>query len=132
MLRSQRGRLTVGLPGDNQMVMRIESSPDLDAVFAALADPTRRAILGRLAAGDARVGDLAAPFSISQPAISKHVRVLERAGLVSRGAARLEPMRIKTEPLAKATKWLAAFRDHWTGSLGQLDRLLTELKSLEE
>lgn len=117
----------------NQMVMTfagsLEADPALDSVFAALADPTRRAILKRLAVGSARVGDLAAPFTMSQPAISKHVRVLERAGLVARSTARQQPLRIETAPLAEATRWLVAFKDHWTGSLDHLDRLLGELQS---
>src|SRR4051812_18726348 len=94
----------------------------LDATFAALADPTRRAILARLAAGEASVSELAAPFAMSQPAISKHLKVLERAGLVS-GArdAQRRPRRLVAEPLAAANQWLAAYREFWERSYEQLD-----------
>ena len=89
-----------------------QPAPDpLDAVFAALADPTRRAILARLAEGDAAVGDLAEPFALSQPAISKHLKVLENAGLVSRGRdAQRRPRRLEAKPLAEATAWLEKYR----------------------
>jgi DNA-binding transcriptional ArsR family regulator len=115
------------------MSVSLESpcSQKLDAVFAALADPTRRAILHRLAQGDARIGDIAAPFAISQPAISKHVRVLEHAGLIARGDARLKPVKINPAPLAKAVQWLADFEQQWTGNLQRLDNLLAELQGLE-
>src|SRR2546423_10961767 len=83
----------------------------LDATFAALADPTRRAILARLAAGEASVVELARPFAMSQPAISKHLKVLERAGLISRGQdAQRRPRRLEAKPLAEATKWLERYR----------------------
>src|SRR6266542_5323754 len=90
-------------------------TPDhLDATFAALADPTRRAILARLASGDASVMELAEPFAMSQPAISKHLKVLERAGLISRGRdAQRRPRRLEAKPLAEATEWLERYRDHW-------------------
>jgi len=93
----------------------------LDATFAALADPTRRAILARLASGEASVNELAAPFEMSQPAISKHLKVLERAGLISRGRdAQRRPRRLEAEPLAEATEWLERYREFWEGSLGRL------------
>ena len=102
----------------------------LDATFAALADPTRRAILARLASGEASVNELARPFSMSQPAISKHLRVLERAGLISRGRdAQRRPRRIEGKPLADATGWLDGYRRFWDGSFKRLDTLLDELKT---
>jgi DNA-binding transcriptional ArsR family regulator len=101
----------------------------LDATFAALADPTRRAILARLASGDASVMELAEPFAMSQPAISKHLKVLERAGLVSRGRdAQRRPRRLEAKPLAEATKWLERYRRYWEGNYRRLDALLAELK----
>jgi DNA-binding transcriptional ArsR family regulator len=104
----------------------------LDATFAALADPTRRAILNRLAASDATVTELAAPFAMSQPAISKHLKVLERAGLVSRGRdAQRRPCRLEAAPLAAATDWLERYRRFWAESYDQLDDLLAELKTEE-
>ena len=105
------------------------SSSNLDAVFSALADPTRRAILARLSGGTATVGEIAEPFRISQPAISRHLRVLESAGLIKRGAHRqTRPARLNAQPLAEAVRWLEEFRTHWAGSLDQLDQLLGELK----
>jgi DNA-binding transcriptional ArsR family regulator len=102
----------------------------LDATFAALADPTRRAILARLAGGEATVTELVAPFKLSQPAISKHLKVLERAGLVSRGRdAQKRPCRIEAKPLAEANAWLEAFRAVWEGNFQRLDDLLDELKA---
>ena len=105
-------------------------SPDrLDATFAALADPTRRAILARLALGEASVSELAEPFAMSQPAVSKHLRVLERAGLVSRGRdAQRRPSRLEAQPLAEATEWLAKYRQFWEGSFQRLDELLDEMQ----
>ncbi len=104
----------------------------LDATFAALADPTRRAILARLASGEASVTELAEPFAMSQPAISKHLKVLERAGLVSRGrAAQRRPCRLEARPLAEATEWLEGYRQFWEGSFQRLDALLDELKTKE-
>lgn len=101
----------------------------LDATFAALADPTRRAILARLAAGDASVMELARPFAMSQPAISKHIKVLERAGLVARGAeAHRRPCRIVARPLAEATVWLEGYRRFWEQSFARLDALLEDMK----
>jgi len=104
----------------------------LDATFAALADPTRRAILARLAKGEASVLELAAPFAMSQPAISKHLKVLERAGLVSRGRdAQRRPRRLVATPLAEATEWLERYRRHWEANFQRLDVLLAELKATE-
>ncbi|MEA2766362.1 MAG: hypothetical protein QOK07_2766 [Gemmatimonadaceae bacterium] len=105
----------------------------LDATFAALADPTRRAILARLAAGDASVMELAEPFAMSQPAISKHLKVLERAGLISRSRdAQRRPRRLEAKPLAEATKWLERYRRHWEGNYQRLDALLAELKTTQK
>jgi DNA-binding transcriptional ArsR family regulator len=105
----------------------------LDATFAALADPTRRAILARLASGDASVMELAEPFAMSQPAISKHLKVLERAGLVSRSRdAQRRPRRLEAKPLAEATKWLERYRRYWEGNYQRLDALLVELKSTQK
>jgi DNA-binding transcriptional ArsR family regulator len=102
----------------------------LDATFAALADPTRRAILARLATGEASVTELAAPFKISQPAISKHLKVLERAGLISRGRdAQRRPRRLEAKPLAEATEWLERYREYWEGNYQRLDALLEEMKT---
>ncbi len=101
----------------------------LDATFAAIADPTRRAILARLAGGEASVMELAKPFAMTQPAISKHLRVLERAGLVSRGRDRQRrPCRLRAEPLAEATEWLEKYRQFWDANFQRLDSLLDELK----
>src|ERR1700736_4404455 len=108
----------------------VRMGPDrLDATFAALADPTRRAILARLALGEASVTELAAPFAMSQPAISKHLKVLERAGLVSRGRdAQRRPRRVEARPLAEATEWLEGYRRNLESSFQRLDALLDELK----
>jgi DNA-binding transcriptional ArsR family regulator len=109
-------------------------APDrLDAVFAALADPTRRAILARLAAGEASVMELAQPFAISQPAISKHLKVLERAGLISRGRdAQRRPRRLEARPLSDATKWLERYRRFWERRYRHLDALLDELTTKDD
>src|SRR5215468_10478062 len=105
----------------------------LDITFAALADPTRRAILARLALGEASVLELAEPFHMSQPAISKHLKVLERAGLVSRGRdAQRRPRRLEAKPLAEATEWLEGYRRFWEGSFARLDALLEEMKTMEK
>ena len=108
-----------------------QSSPNhLDATFAALADPTRRAILARLASGEASVTELAEPFAMSQPAISKHLKVLERAGLISRGRdAQRRPRRLEARPLAEANEWLEGYRQFWEGSFQRLDALLDEMKT---
>jgi len=105
----------------------------LDATFAALADPTRRAILARLTLGDASVTDLAKPFAMSQPAISKHLKVLERAGLVSRGRdAQKRPCRLEAAPLAEADGWLDAYRGFWEESYERLDGVLAKMKADEK
>jgi DNA-binding transcriptional ArsR family regulator len=102
----------------------------LDVTFAALADPTRRAILARLTLGDASVNELAEPFAMSQPAISKHLKVLEGAGLISRGRdAQRRPCRLEAKPLAEATQWLERYRQFWEVSFQRLDALLGELQS---
>jgi len=108
------------------------ADPDLDATFAALADPTRRAILARLASGPASVTELGAPFPMSQPAISKHLKVLERAGLISRGRdAQRRPCRLEPAALAQADAWLEGYRRFWEESFARLDALLEELKAQE-
>ena len=105
----------------------------LDRAFAALADPTRRAIVARLAKGEASVMELAAPFDMSQPAISKHLKVLERAGLISRGRdAQKRPCRLETAPLREVTDWLERYRDLWDARFDRLDNLLDELKEKEK
>ena len=104
-------------------------SSRLDATFLALADPTRRAILARLASGEASVADLAAPFAMSQPAVSKHLKVLERAGLISVGQdAQRRPRRIEGGPLAEASGWLERYRGIWEQNFPRLDGLLEELQ----
>jgi DNA-binding transcriptional ArsR family regulator len=108
----------------------MNTAAQLDATFAALADPTRRAILARLAAGEATVMELAEPFAISQPAVSKHLKVLERAGLISRGReAQRRPCRLRAAPLAEASRWLERYRKNWEASFQRLDSLLAELKT---
>ena len=108
-------------------------SPDpLDATFAALADPTRRAILARLARGDASVGELAAPFAMSLPAVSKHLKVLERAGLITRGrAAQSRPCRLAPTALREAHDWLVFYRRFWEQRLDRLGDYLDELQRRE-
>ena len=119
----------------NQAVMSVSGASaqplgQLDAIFSALADPTRRAILARLADGEASVAELAAPFAMSQPAISKHLKVLERAGLVSRRRDRQRrPCRLEARPLAEATGWLVSYRRFWEQSFAGLDALLEELQA---
>ena len=101
------------------------SADRLSATFAALADPTRRAILARLAAGDASVTELAQPFEMSLPAISKHLKVLERAGLIARGReAQWRPCRLEAAPLKRASDWLEHYRGFWEQSLDRLDDYL--------
>ena len=101
----------------------------LDATFAALADPTRRAIVARLVHGEASVTELAAPFAMTQPAISKHLKVLERAGLVSRRRdAQRRPCRLEADALRAATEWLDAYRRHWADRYERLDGLLADLQ----
>jgi DNA-binding transcriptional ArsR family regulator len=105
-------------------------STRLDTTFAALADPTRRAILARLAAGEASVSELARPFDMSQPAISKHLKVLEGAGLITRGRdAQRRPCRLAAAPLADASQWLERYRQFWEASFQRLDDLLEEMKA---
>ncbi|MFN3232089.1 MAG: ArsR/SmtB family transcription factor [Alphaproteobacteria bacterium] len=112
-----------------ERISYIKNQSDLDAVFSALADPTRRAILSRLASGEASVNDIAAPFDISQPAVSKHLKVLERAGLVERDVdQQRRPARLKADNMALAADWLADFKKFWAGSFDQLDGLLQDLK----
>jgi DNA-binding transcriptional ArsR family regulator len=102
----------------------------LDATFAALADPTRRAILARLATGEASVSELAEPFAMSQPAISKHLKVLERAGLIRRGRdAQRRPAIIEAKPLQEANMWIERYRELWEAAYGRLDALLEDLKT---
>ena len=109
------------------------ATPDhLDYTFAALADPTRRAILHRLARGEASVLELAQPFSMSQPAVSKHLKVLERAGLISRGRdAQRRPCRLEPQALEEATNWLEEYRRLWERNFERLDSILEELKAAE-
>lgn len=105
------------------------ASDRLDATFLALADPTRRAILARLAQGEASVAELAAPFEISQPAVSKHLKMLERAGLISVGQdAQRRPRRIERRSLAEAEAWIERCRETWEASYRRLDGLLVELQ----
>jgi DNA-binding transcriptional ArsR family regulator len=117
------------------MVMELRGygmiAPDhLDATFAALADSTRRAILARLAKGEASVLELAEPFAMSQPAISKHLKVLERAGLISRGQdAQRRPRRLEAKPLREAAEWMEKYRQFWEAQFGRLDSLLKEMQS---
>ncbi len=108
----------------------ISSDRRLDATFLALADPTRRAILARLASGEASVTELAEPFAMSQPAVSKHLKILERAGLISRSRdAQRRPCRIEAKPLADANRWLEKYRRFWDGNFQRLDALLDEMKA---
>ena len=109
------------------MVMKADL---LDATFAALADPTRRAILARLASGEATVTELAEPFDMSQPAISKHLKVLERAGLIVAGQdAQRRPRKLEPKPLADAINWIENYRKHWEAAFERLDEVLEELKT---
>ena len=110
----------------------LQSATRLDATFAALADPTRRAILARLAAGAATVTELAEPFAMSQPAISKHLKVLERAGLVEADRdAQRRPRRLQAERLAEASAWLDRYRQFWEASFSRLDRVLANLQPVK-
>jgi DNA-binding transcriptional ArsR family regulator len=105
------------------------TTEQLDRTFAALSDPTRRAILARLADGEATVTELAEPFSISLPAVSKHLKVLERAGLIVRGrAAQWRPCRLRAEPLAEASRWLGSYADLWEGGFDELDEHLRRMQ----
>ena len=110
--------------------MGYQHAPSLDATFAALADPTRRAILARLATGQASVTELAKPFAMTQPAISKHLKVLERAGLISHGVdAQRRPRRLEAQPLAEANQWLENYRRYWEAAFRRLDVLLDEMQT---
>jgi len=107
----------------------INSPSNLDAIFAALADPTRRAILSRLADGQASVNEIAAPFEMSQPAVSRHLKVLERAGLIERDVdEQRRPARLKAEKMALAVDWLTEFKAFWGTSFNQLDDVLLSMK----
>jgi DNA-binding transcriptional ArsR family regulator len=109
--------------------MEQAGSPHLDDTFLALADPTRRAILARLALGEASVAELAEPFAISQPAISKHLKILERAGLITVGQnAQRRPRRLEGKPLAEASAWLEQYRALWEASFARLDLVLEEMQ----
>jgi DNA-binding transcriptional ArsR family regulator len=109
------------------------AAQQLDRVFAALADPTRRAILARLAKGEATVNELVAPFELSQPTISKHLKVLEGAGLVSRGRqAQFRPVRINAAPLERAARWIGDYQRCWEESLDQLDHYVKQLGRREK
>jgi DNA-binding transcriptional ArsR family regulator len=110
----------------------MSTTDTLDRTFAALADPTRRAILARLASGQASVTELAAPFSISLPAVSKHLKVLERAGLVARGRrAQWRPAELQAEPLHEVADWLADYRRFWEERLDRLDEYLRAIEGTE-
>jgi DNA-binding transcriptional ArsR family regulator len=111
----------------------VSPADPLSATFAALADPTRRAILGRLASGEASVTQLAAPFEMSMPAVSKHLKVLERAGLIARGReAQWRPCRLEAGPLKEAADWVEEYRCFWEQSFDRLDEHLRELKKKEK
>jgi DNA-binding transcriptional ArsR family regulator len=109
------------------------STDRLSATFAALADPTRRAILARLATGETSVNELAAPFEISRPAVTKHLKVLEKAGLISRGRhAQWRPCKLKAGPLKDVSGWVEQYRKHWEERLDRLDEYLKELQAQEK
>ena len=113
--------------------MNLAPTSNLDDVFLALSDPTRRAILSRLARKELSVNELVEGFSISQPAISKHLKMLERAGLVERGRdGQRRPTRLKAQPMQAAVQWLEEFERFWTTSFGGLDGLLAELKDMQK
>jgi DNA-binding transcriptional ArsR family regulator len=115
------------------MVEHSTSGDHLSATFAALADPTRRAILARLASGEASVTELGEPFSMSLPAISKHLKVLERAGLIARGReAQWRPCRLEAGPLKDVAKWIEHYRRFWEESLNRLDEYLRDLQKKEK
>ncbi|SDG37720.1 transcriptional regulator, ArsR family [Pelagibacterium luteolum] len=131
----QRHDLKKSLTSYNQRYIKLigygmTESERLDATFVALADPTRRAILTRLLEGEASVMELAEPFAMSQPAVSKHIKMLERAGLVSRSRdAQKRPVRIEGMALKEATDWLDHYRQVWEANFSRLDSLLDELKN---
>jgi len=117
----------------NHTVMDMQQTDPLSATFAALADPTRRAILARLAQGETSVKDLAAPFDMSQPAISKHLRVLEKAGLIEQGRqAQWRPRRLQAGPLREVADWVSQYRRHWEESFERLDTYLREVGETQE
>jgi len=117
----------------NQVVMDMQQNDPLSTTFAALADPTRRAILARLAQGETSVKDLAAPFDMSQPAISKHLRVLEKAGLIEQGRqAQWRPRRLQAGPLREVADWVSQYRRHWEDSFERLDTYLREVGERQE
>jgi DNA-binding transcriptional ArsR family regulator len=114
------------------MVQQVASTGDLNATFAALADPTRRAILARLVSGEASVTDLASPFKMSLPAVSKHLKVLERAGLIARSReAQWRPCRLEAGPLKDAANWLEHYRRFWEESFDRLEEYLRDLQKRE-
>lgn len=120
----------------NDVVMEVSGytteQPNLDVIFSALADPTRRAILSRLAVGQASVNEIAAPFDMSQPAVSRHLKVLERAGLIERDVDRQRrPARLRAEEMAAAFHWLADFSAFWGANFDQLDNVLADMKRAE-
>jgi len=116
-----------------EQVGYINSKSNLDAVFAALADPTRRAILSRLAEGEASVNEIAAPFEMSQPAVSRHLKVLEKAGLIERDKdEQRRPARLKAQKLSDAVDWLSEFEAFWGTSFDQLDNVLLKMKQAEK
>jgi DNA-binding transcriptional ArsR family regulator len=117
----------------DQYGYRRAASDRLDMTFAALANPTRRAILARLASGEVSVNELAEPFSMSQPAVSRHLKVLERAGLISSGSdAQRRPRKLEARPLGEAAAWLEMYREYWEASFVRLDSVLSELKAGEK
>ena len=127
-----RRRVYITIRLYNSQVMQTFAASRLDAAFAALADPTRRAIVARLATGEASVSELARPFAMSQPAISKHLKVLEHAGLISRSReAQRRPCRLEPELLAEASGWLDHYREVWEQNFTRLDALLEDMKAEE-
>jgi DNA-binding transcriptional ArsR family regulator len=117
----------------NQMVQQYMTPDQLDSTFAALADPTRRAILARLASGETSVSELAEPFEMSLPAISKHLKVLQRAGLIERSReAQWRPCRLAAGPLKEASEWLESYRRFWEESFDRLEEYLLELQKKEK
>lgn len=113
--------------------MFMQQTDPLSTTFAALADPTRRAILARLAQGEASVKDLSTPFEMSQPAISKHLRVLERAGLIEQGRqAQWRPRRLRAKPMRDVADWVSQYRRHWEESFERLDTYLRDLRDSQE
>lgn len=120
----------------NHTVMEVTGytspQPNLDVIFSALADPTRRAILSRLVKGQASVNEIAAPFAMSQPAVSRHLKVLERAGLIERDVdEQRRPARLKAENMAAAVDWLSEFKAFWGKSFDRLDEVLLDIKQAE-